>query len=181
MKPSTTELASLPTFILQRVFVFVPVQDRLRLVLVCRAWLELLAERRLWLHLDMSDQGVRVYLLNRSLFQADALLRCAAARAGGALASLRLDTNYHSREALFDVVTANADTLEELHLSNSAGSGHTLQSTEPVEKLLRAAPQLRLFIIDGYFYITSTLLLHCAGCCKRAVASSAAVHSARRV
>ncbi len=149
-----TLFASLPAVVLQRIFSFLPAQDRMRCILVCHAWLALLAERRLWAHLDMSVQSVRAYLRNCSMADADALLRCAAARAGGELTTLRIDTNPFSREAIFDVVASNADSLRELHLSNSLSSGGITLHTEGAVKLLRMAPQLRELTVNGFFYIS---------------------------
>jgi hypothetical protein len=100
-----------------------------------------LCERSLWTRLDLSRaSGVHVHLApNGNL---DALLRCAAARAGGDLQSLQVDMNRVTHAALLEVAAVNGNALRELHVHNIVGLG--LHPAE-VEALLRAAPLLLTF------------------------------------
>jgi hypothetical protein len=139
---SRTTLCALPIALLQSVLARLPVDARARACLVCRAWNAALAERSLWAHLDLSPaSGVAIAVT-------DAVLRAAAARAGGQLEALGLtscdDVSY---PALLAAVTASGATLNELHVrdnpSNNAEERAELDILE-VEALLRAAPQLRV-------------------------------------
>jgi hypothetical protein len=127
------------------IFSLLPVDCRLRCIEVCRGWRSVLLERSLWTQLDLrAASGVRVptaYAM-RGVGQLNALLRCAAARTGGALHSLHVDTTAVSYEALMEVVTANAGALRELHAHDDVFQGFHLQRAEA---LLVAAPQLHVF------------------------------------
>jgi hypothetical protein len=115
---------------------------------VCRGWRAALSERALWTRLDVSrTSGVTTRV-------ADALLRGAAARAGGELQ--RLDVSGRpavSRKALLAVATANAATLRELRVCHGVRSRLTVIDTSLLtvgnaEALLRAVPQLRVLDAD---------------------------------
>jgi hypothetical protein len=127
-------IASLPDALLARVFERLPVDTRLRAAEVRRGWRSVLAaERGLWTALDMSESSGVEHEVT------DALLRAAAARAGGALATLDLTGCYDvSDDALLEVVTANAGSLLELRVSGDV----------QVEALLRAAPRLLQLVTD---------------------------------
>ncbi len=82
--PLTTVLSALPLPLVLHIFSLLPVDTRLRCAEVCRGWRSVLLERSLWTRLDLSEApGVRGAALA-------ALLRCAAARAGGSLHTLFL-------------------------------------------------------------------------------------------
>jgi hypothetical protein len=134
------------------IFSLLPVDCRLRCMEVCRGWREALLERSLWTRLELTaESGVRVPADEAGLWREgrpwDALLRCAAARAGGTLQSLRVDANRVSHASLLAVATANAGALRELHAHDNIerpigfDMGHA-------EELLDAAPQLRVFATE---------------------------------
>jgi hypothetical protein len=142
--PSATTIASLPHALLARVFARLPVDARLRASEVCRGWRHVLAtERSLWTALDLSrSSGVACRVTN-------ALLRTAAAKAGGALTALDVHGRNGIRyDTLLAVVTANAGALEELRTDRASFRGEV--GSEAVEALLRAAPRLRAFVTDLY-------------------------------
>ena len=82
MEAKPVSLLTLPHFLVQRILVLLPVDQRARCATVCRGWRALLADASLWTRLDLSgSSGVTVEVSAKTL-------RCAAARAGGALAML---------------------------------------------------------------------------------------------
>jgi hypothetical protein len=126
------------------IFAKLPVDLRARCACVCRGWRDALAERSLWTRLDMSrTSGVTAAVT-------DALLRGAAARAGGELETLDVSGCLDlSREALLAVATANTDALRELHMCHSACVSFDLGAADllplgDAAALLRAAPLLRV-------------------------------------
>jgi hypothetical protein len=131
-----TLLDVLPLALALRIFASLPVDARLRAAGVCRSWRCMLAERALWTRLDLTPaSGVRN--------PTNALLRAAAARAGGQLEVLHLWYNVvRSHDALLPVLVANAGSLGELVLH--APDEHRQPSADDVAALLRAAPGLRL-------------------------------------
>jgi hypothetical protein len=107
-------LASLPHALVLFIFSLVPVDQRLRCLEVCKGWYAALHERSLWTRLDLSTTAG---LARRAT---EALLRAAAARAGGQLQALRLtDCEAIALERLLAVARANADTLTELRMEAS--------------------------------------------------------------
>jgi hypothetical protein len=109
---ATSALAPLPLPVVLYIFSLLPVDCRLRCVEVCRGWRAVLLERSLWTRLDLSAaSGVRM----REGNALDALLRCAAARAGGGLQSLRIVKSIVTHATLLEVAAANAGALRELH------------------------------------------------------------------
>ena len=117
---------------------------RLRCLEVCRGWRAVLLERSLWTRLELTTaSGVRVRVANETL---DSLLRCAAARTGGGLQSLQVDTEHVSHAALLEVAAANAGELRELF--TQAEYDHGGFTMAEVEALLGAAPLLRTFAAD---------------------------------
>jgi hypothetical protein len=137
---------SLPHALVLLILTLLPVDVRARCACVCRAWRAALSERSLWVRLDMS----RTSGVTRAV--TDALLRGAAARAGGALETLDVSGCLAvSAEALLAVATANATTLRELRMRTCnclyAAAANRL-SLISAEALLRAAPQLRLLDAD---------------------------------
>ena len=133
---SPVGIDSLPRAVLLNVFAALPCVERARVALIQRSWRDALAEPAAWARLDLSrDSGVSVAL-------SDALLRGAAARARGQLTALVLEDPQWaiSFDALLEVVTANVQSLSELSCF-SAGF-----SSVEVERLARAAPQLRVFL-----------------------------------
>ena len=124
----------LPLPVLQAVFWLLPVDARLRCAEVCRAWRSALADRALWTALDFSGCAALT----------DALLTCAAARAGGQLRALMLcQDDELSHRALCAVITANASTLSELRGVEHDDTGRWLLSS-----LFVAAPRLRVLEAD---------------------------------
>jgi hypothetical protein len=80
-----------------------------------------------------------------------ALLRAAAARAGGQLQALHLtDCAAITHDALLDVVRANADTLTELRMesSDSLYGVATFALVGQIEAVLGAVPRLRIIAAD---------------------------------
>jgi hypothetical protein len=143
---ATTALSPLPLSVVLHIFNLLPVDVRLRCAEVCRGWRAVLTERSLWTRLDLlCASGVRLPL--RWPYPLDALLRCAAARAGGSLQSLQVDKNLVTRATLLDVAAANAGTLQEL-------CAYDVESVDPglsaaqVEALLGVALLLRTFATD---------------------------------
>jgi hypothetical protein len=138
---ATSALSPLPLAVVLHIFSLLPVDCRLRCSKVCRGWRHVLLERSLWTRLDLSTtSGVRA-----SVWVLDALLRCAAARAGGGLQSLHVNKSRVTNEALMEVAAANAGALRELHAFVSASGGF---SAGQVAALCGAAPQLRVFTTD---------------------------------
>jgi hypothetical protein len=140
-----TALAPLPHALVLLIFSLVPVDQRLRCVEVCKGWHVTLNERSLWLCLDMSATAG----LARPATQA--LLRAAAARAGGQLQTLHLtDSVAITHETLLAVARANADTLTELRMEGCCVNPHTrlLVGVGAVEAVLGAAPRLRSLDAD---------------------------------
>jgi hypothetical protein len=115
---------------------------------VCRGWRSVLLERSLWTRLEVSRaSGVRVHEgADRGVL--DSLLRCAAARSGGGLHSLQVDTEHVTHAALMDVVAANAGALRELHACSDKPYRGVVANQ--VEALCDAAPLLRTFTTDVY-------------------------------
>jgi hypothetical protein len=139
---ATTSALSLPHAVVLHIFNLLPVDCRLRCAEVCRDWRAVLSERRLWTRLDLTAaSGV---LVRQAAL--DALLRCAAARAGGGLQSLHVDKCLFTHAALLEVATANAGALRELHARNDPN--HPGFTPVQAEALLDAAPQLHVLATD---------------------------------
>jgi hypothetical protein len=135
------DFARLPHSLFLLILALLPVDSRLRCAEVCRGWRAAAAERSLWLRLDLSPESDREYCLARV-----ALLRAAAARAGGLLSLAVADCRRtFSRDALLAVAMANAATLQEARLC--LGNDCEL-SCEQLEALLRGAPLLRTLNAD---------------------------------
>jgi hypothetical protein len=144
---ATTALWPLPLPLVLHIFSLLPVDVRLRCCEVCRGWRSFLSERSLWTRLDVSaTSGVRTHQRHNAL---DALLRCAAARSGGGLQSLHINSGFVSHETLLEVAAANASALRELHAHDYFDEiGFT--PADEVVALLAAAPRLRVFATDMY-------------------------------
>ena len=114
-----------------------PSDLRLRCREVCTAWRDALAEPRLWTELELTATSGVVAPLT------PALLRAAAARAGGQLKRLVVayDREHHAalEAALLVVVAANADTLRLVRLEPGVHAGYI--SYDYCVDLLRAAPR----------------------------------------
>ena len=134
--------SSLPHAVALQIFAAIPADARARAALVSRAWRDGIAEPSVWTRLDLSRA--------RGGTISDAVLRGAAARARGRLTVLAVECAEGaevSQNALVDVLTAHVGSLRELHLcANDEGS--RVFSVEYVERLVRAAPQLRVFRAD---------------------------------
>ena len=138
-------LASLPHAVALHVLSFLPVDARARAALVCRAWRALTGERSLWTTLDLSLRGG----VQRPV--SDALLRNAAARAGGQLTMLNVDDCVAlTQPAVLEVLTANSGSLREV-----SWCGPYLRF-EAVDALVRAAPQLRKIKVDAGGSVAAT-------------------------
>ena len=138
--------ASLPHAVALRIFGFMPADARALAALVCRAWRDAVAEPSLWTRLDLSPaSGV-------SVATTDAVLRGAAARARGQLTALVLSdrrTAVFSADTVVEVLAANAGSLRELHWVHTEKSDRLrFLPARIVERLARAAPQLRVFRAD---------------------------------
>jgi hypothetical protein len=140
---ATSALSPLPLPVVLYIFSLLPVDCRLRCTEVCRGWRAMLLERSLWTALDLSaTSGV----LMREGHALDALLRCAAARAGGGLQSLRVDCSVVSRATLLEIVAASAGVLRELHAHVAHGTVGFY--THAIQAWLDAAPLLDVLATD---------------------------------
>jgi hypothetical protein len=145
---ATTALAQLPLSVVLHIFSLLPVDCRLRCSEVCRGWRSVLLEHSLWTRLDLSrESGVRAREGARH-GALDGLLRCAAARAGGGLMSLQVNTHLLTHAPLLEVVAANAGSLHELHVHGD--EPYAGLTPDEVEALCGAAPLLRTFATDLY-------------------------------
>ena len=128
--------AALPHAVALQIFALLPVDQRARAAVICRAWRAIVAEPSLWTRLDLSpSSGVQQPVT-------DAVLRGAAALARGALEVLVLDACDTSPEAELEVVAANAGSLREL---SCCSDDESVLSAGCVEELVLAASQLRNF------------------------------------
>ena len=138
---ATATLTSLPLPLSQRIFLLLPLDERARAALVCRAWCALLSEVSLWTRLDLSPASglarVRV---------TDAFLRGAAAKACGGLTALDVSGSPHvSFAALLEVVRRNAGALRTLRTCNDGPEPQRVSLCKShTEQLLGAAPALDL-------------------------------------
>jgi hypothetical protein len=144
--------AALPPALALQIFAALPVDTRLRCAEVCTAWCAAVAERSLWTRLDLSETSGVTHRRGVT----PALLRAAAAKAGGALTALDVSGAWqplYNDGALREVVAANAGMLRELRCC--------LRGREPVwveqgswvrvsalEALLSVAPHLRVCEAD---------------------------------
>jgi hypothetical protein len=140
---ATSALSPLPLALVLYIFSLLPVDCRLRCMEVCRGWRSVLLERSVWTRLELTAaSGVQLRAAPVGTAPWDGLLRCAAARAGGGLHSLRIDGVSFSHAALLDAAAANAGALRELHVHAGRAWGYPVGEAEEV---LAAAPQLRVF------------------------------------
>jgi hypothetical protein len=145
---ATSALSPLPLSVVHHIFSLLPVDCRLRCAEVCRGWRSVLLERSLWTRLELTtESGVRVPR-GWGSWHWNALLRCAAARAGRALQSLRVEPQLVTLEALLVVVAANAGTLRELHAISNAQQLDGGCRPQHAHALLVEAPLLRTFVAD---------------------------------
>jgi hypothetical protein len=137
----SSALPLLPPSIVLAIFALLPVDARLRCREVCRGWRAVLRERSLWLRLDLSKASGGL-----ARPATEALLRSAAAPAGGQLRSLCVSECEAgvTHACLLAVVTANAGALRELRTWRE----DLFVGLAAAEELLRAAPQLRAFDTD---------------------------------
>jgi hypothetical protein len=135
--------AALPPALALKIFAALPADTRLRCAEVCTAWCAAVAERSLWTRLDLSrDSGVTHEVT-------PALLRAAAAKAGGALTALDVSGVWHlltENDVLRAVLAANAATLRELRCLGGREPGW--MRVPDLEALLSAAPQLSVCKAD---------------------------------
>jgi len=148
LAPLFPELASL-------VFAQLPVDSRLRCREVCRGWCAFLADARHWQVLNLSlSSGVA----RRTL----ALLHAASERARGTLRELDVSSWYlmpvgEGEEALrtdqlLPIVRANGALLLELRAWRPADFDGRITNTLGIERLLAAAPRLRLLECGAVLY-----------------------------
>jgi hypothetical protein len=128
---------ALPHALATRIWLLVPVDQRMRCREVCPAWRDALEERSIWSILDIAPLGSGV-----TAVATDALLEAAAARAGGTLKMLRL-IRQRNPACLLGVVRANWRSLRVINSVSAYGMCDLLPA---VEALLRAAPRLELFL-----------------------------------
>ena len=114
--PDAATFTSLPLPLARLVFLALPPDDRGRASCVCRAWREALAETSLWTRLVMPAVSDAVTEAEWQHFLA--VLRGAAGRARGHLRVLDLGGECVNWDVLLPVLTANADSLRELHLGH---------------------------------------------------------------
>ncbi len=138
--PGASFVSVLPHALSLNIFARLPVDTRVRCMAVCPAWCATVADPSLWTRLDLSaSSGVRVRVT-------DDVLRFASGLARGSLTALDVSGCAGIwREALLDVVTANAGALRELSVFGvQTEAWQAFHGTdEPIlELLLRAAPNL---------------------------------------
>jgi hypothetical protein len=129
-----------------KIFAALPADTRLRCSEVCRGWREMVAERSLWTGLDLSETSGLTHRVT------PALLRAAAAKAGGALTALDVSgvlRRLRDNGVLRAVLAANAGTLRELRCLR--GHEQVWMLAPLLEALLSAAPQLRICDADVLF------------------------------
>jgi hypothetical protein len=135
-------LASLPHAVTVHIFSLVPVDTRLRCREVCRGWRATLDDCGAWLQLDLrSTAGL-------ARPATDALLRAAAARAGGQLRML--DVTACERvgfDAFMAVVRANP-RCEELRCGDECFDGASYVEVHDLEAVFLVAPLLRCLHTD---------------------------------
>jgi hypothetical protein len=148
MERATCALAPLPHALALAVFALLPVDARARAATVCRCWRAVLQDATRWTRLDLSPGG------GVSCRVTPAVLRAAAARAGGALQ--QLDVSGCERlafEHVLAALAANAGALRELTLRNGWFANDTLRLLrcrhEGLLALLAAAPRLRALRTDA--------------------------------
>ncbi len=137
--PLVDPFTTLPLALALQCFARVPVDTRLRCAEVCPDWRAMLTERSLWTRVDLAAAS-RV---------TPALLRAAAAKAGGALEALDVSGVWQplfEDGVLREVLAANAGALRELRCLR--GPLSTFMSVPILEALLSAAPQLRVCEAD---------------------------------
>jgi hypothetical protein len=141
---ATSALAPLPLSVVLYIFSLLPVDSRLRCLEVCRGWRAVFSERSLWTRLDLTAAS-GVHEQRQPAVSLDSLLRCAAARAGGGLLSLREDGRCR-HAALLDVAAANTGALRELQTYAPIEVAFT--TSEQASALLGAAPLLDVLATD---------------------------------
>lgn len=105
-------LEDLPAALRLRCLAPLPVDARSRCAVLSKAWRDLLAGTAAWTRLDLSPSACVTCRASD-----DDLLRCAAAKAGGALVSLNVTGLASLRmETLQEVLTANSRTMSELRV-----------------------------------------------------------------
>jgi len=146
IRPDEATFASLPLPLAHRIFLALPPDARGRACCVCRAWRDALADPSLWTRLDVAGVDAledENFLHWRQRFLA--VLRGAAGRAHGQLCQLDLSQqNYVVMDDLLPVLTANAGSLRELHLS-------TVHGNATVEAVVAAAPLLQVLAAEDAF------------------------------
>jgi hypothetical protein len=158
--PATT-VAALPRALLAKVLARLPVDARLRCSEVCRDWRHVLTtEHSLWTALDLSESSGVMHAVT------DALLRAAAAKAGGALTALNLTGCYArcyvSYAALLEVVACSSASLSELRMARALCIDQCTCAN--VAALLCAAPRLALMLADAHCdTLDATRMLRCEG------------------
>jgi hypothetical protein len=138
--------AALPLPLLLKIFAALPVDTRLRCAEVCKTWRSALAERSLWIRLDLSDTSGVTH------GEMPALLRAAAAKAGGGLSALDVSGVWQwlvRDDTLREELAANAGALRELRCLQ--GRKQSWATVPDLEALLSAAPQLRVCEADLLF------------------------------
>ena len=123
---------ALPAPLALRIWAALPCDTRLRCREVARAWRDALAEPRAWVELDVTAAA------SGAVPVTPALLRAAAARAGGRLERLCVMCAHALEAELLAVVAANAGTLRLLRLERRVLG---VLATNRFQLLLRAAPQ----------------------------------------
>jgi hypothetical protein len=161
-------LGELPAPLVEAVFSKLPVDARARCAVVRRSWCSTLSERRMWTALDLSPAGgvarERV---------TDALLRGAAAKAGGCLEALDVSgCALLTRDAVCAVLAAHAGTMRQLRVTGMSllrpapSEADTSEEEEDeeeaaekaaatsclvrddIERLLASAPHLQTLVAD---------------------------------
>lgn len=138
--------SSLPVAILQDIFMHVPLDERLLLVLVCTAWRRALEEPLLWATADVSC--VRLDFK-------DTFLRAVAAKSRGAMTSLDVSNSVcefiygdhpvtMTRDALWEVLRASPQ-LRHLRVYSPSDEGVRFDN---ITALVSATPSLRVLEAD---------------------------------
>jgi len=144
---SPDAVTSLPLLLVHRIFLALHVDARGRASCVCRAWRDALADPSLWSRLDMSFVPSNPWHRYYTVF-----LGAALRRARGQLRHLELSQRVVTWDVLQLVVTANAGSLREVHLSFLQTESNLKFDTlklPTVEQVVASAPLLQVLTAEN--------------------------------
>lgn len=146
-------LPPLPLFLVLDVAGRLPVDDRMRLVFLSRAFRAMTDENSLW-------QDVRLGTDSGVTRASDALLLAVSAKARGTIRTLNLAGLRFSLDTITSVLRSNGESLRELDVRHTDGGDHFLSHVYAAP-LLRATLSLRWMDVDMFGPCATVLrLLH---------------------